>query len=317
VIEADAAAGAVFRFAHLSDPHLSDLSQVRLHQLASKRLLGYLSWRRRRRSEHRPEVLQRLLADMRSQSPDHVLVTGDLTHISLPHEFKQVRAWLQGIGDAAYVTVVPGNHDQYVPIRWSQSVGLWNDYMVSDGEYPGVGEALRFPTVRVRGPVVFIGLNTAVYAAPLFATGSLGTEQLQRLRTLLREMHGRDLLRILILHHPPVPGTEKWRKRLVDAAQLRTTLEEFPVDAVLHGHSHRPMRSEIAVRDRTIPVFGIASASAAGMHSIHRSEYNLFEVSRQARCWTVRVVARRMQADRNSYRGEQLALLRVDRPPRD
>ena len=48
------------RFAQLSDPHLSTLEGVRAKDLFNKRALGYLSWRRKRRFEHRPEVLQAL-----------------------------------------------------------------------------------------------------------------------------------------------------------------------------------------------------------------------------------------------------------------
>ena len=45
-------------FAQISDPHLSSLEGVRPGDLLNKRALGYLSWRRKRRFEHRPEVLQ-------------------------------------------------------------------------------------------------------------------------------------------------------------------------------------------------------------------------------------------------------------------
>ena len=38
----------VFRIAHLSDPHLGPLPTVRLKDLASKRLTGYLNYRRNR-----------------------------------------------------------------------------------------------------------------------------------------------------------------------------------------------------------------------------------------------------------------------------
>ena len=48
-------------FAQLSDPHLSSLSEVRPRDLLNKRALSYLSWRQKRRFEHRPEVLAALL----------------------------------------------------------------------------------------------------------------------------------------------------------------------------------------------------------------------------------------------------------------
>ena len=77
------------RFAHLSDPHLSSLEGVRASQLINKRALGYLSWKRRRRFEHRREVLDALQNDLDMASLDQLLVTGDLTHVGLPQEFEE------------------------------------------------------------------------------------------------------------------------------------------------------------------------------------------------------------------------------------
>ena len=71
-------------FAQLSDPHLTSLQRVRWRQLMNKRVLGYLSWHRKRRAEHRGEVLDALLCDLRQTQPEHIVITGDLTHIGLP-----------------------------------------------------------------------------------------------------------------------------------------------------------------------------------------------------------------------------------------
>ena len=75
-----------FTLAHLSDPHLTSLAAVRLRQIANKRILGYLSWRQRRRFVHRTDVLDAVVDDLKRQQPDHIAVTGDLTHIGLPAE---------------------------------------------------------------------------------------------------------------------------------------------------------------------------------------------------------------------------------------
>ena len=87
-------------FAQLSDPHLSSLKGVRGRDLFSKRGLGYLSWRRKRRFEHRTEVLEALQRDLELSELDQLLVTGDLTHIGLPQEFEQARQWLQELGNS-------------------------------------------------------------------------------------------------------------------------------------------------------------------------------------------------------------------------
>ena len=49
--------GTSFVLAHLSDPHLSSLTGVRLTSLLNKRLLGYLSWHHHRRRIHCPHIV--------------------------------------------------------------------------------------------------------------------------------------------------------------------------------------------------------------------------------------------------------------------
>lgn len=304
---------APFRFAQLSDPHLSDPSGARLRQLAGKRLLGYLSWRRRRRHEHRTDMLAQLGADLHALAPDHTVVTGDLTHISLPQEFVQARAWLQTLGPADRVTVVPGNHDCYVRTRWSESLGHWEDYMRGDPGGADLPPETPFPLLRVRGPVAFIGLSTAVPSAPLMATGRIGATQLARLEALLEALEGQALLRVLLLHHPPVPGEEKWRKRLVDAPQLCALLARRRVDMVLHGHRHRALHSVIRIPGSDIPVFGIPSASAMGIHSDYPSEYNEYTVEQAPGGWQVEARARSWDTVQRGYRRETLANFTVAR----
>lgn len=291
-----------FRFAQLSDPHLSDLASVRWRQLASKRLLGYLSWRRRRRHEHRIEMLDALRSDLRAVAPDHTVVTGDLTHIALPSEFREARDWLRSIGTPDRVTVVPGNHDCYVATPWVGSLGLWSEYMRSDDAHADIDPEVLFPSLRVRGPVAFIGLSSAVPSWPLLAIGRLGSAQLDRLRTILDSLRNSGLLRVLLLHHPPVPGEEKWRKRLVDAAKLGQLLGEHRVDMVLHGHRHRAIQSAMRIPGCEVPVFGIPSASAAGKISNYPSEYNLYEVRSGESSWNMEVRARSYDAQNSGFR---------------
>ena len=162
--------GNVLTFAQLSDPHLSSPDGARWRELANKRLLGYLSWRRRRRAEHRGEVLEALRRDLHGTRPGHLVITGDLTQIALPDEFRQARAWLDSLGSPGEVTVVPGNHDAYVPVSWAQGLSQWQPYLMSDDVRHGIrGDSAEtvFPSLRVRGPVAFIGLSSARPSAPL------------------------------------------------------------------------------------------------------------------------------------------------------
>jgi 3',5'-cyclic AMP phosphodiesterase CpdA len=91
--------------AHLSDPHLNPLPRLRATDLMGKRATGYVNWLRSRRFVHDMELLDRIVADMLAQQPDHVACTGDVTHIGLPGEFPTA---IRFLGAAIPAAPVPG-----------------------------------------------------------------------------------------------------------------------------------------------------------------------------------------------------------------
>ena len=285
-------------FAQLSDPHLSSLDNARMGDLLNKRALGYLSWRRKRRFEHRREVLDALQRDIALEEIDQLLVTGDLTHIGLPVEFEQARDWLQQLGEPARIALVPGNHDACVAAPWGDTFALWQDYMASDHDSD---LDAGFPSLRVRGSIAFIGLSTACPKPPLMATGSLGQEQLGRLPSLLRSTADEGLFRVVYLHHCPVAGQEKWRKRLTDAPAIQALLEQYGAELVLHGHGHRAHYSELHTRHGIAPVVAVPSASALGLHGADVAHYNRYQVQRTEGGWEVGINSRRYRAETGEY----------------
>lgn len=275
-------------FAQLSDPHLSTLIDVRARDLLNKRALGYLSWRRRRRFEHRREVLDALGRDLDMDALALLLVTGDLTHIGLPSEFRQGRAWLEALGSPAQVALVPGNHDACVRAPHADTFALWEDYMASDAAAPAT-----FPSLRERGDIAFIGLSTACPTPPLMASGTAGEAQLARLPDLLDEARARGRFRVVYLHHCPLPGQEKWRKRLTDAPRVAEILAAHGAELVLHGHGHRAHRHTLATRDGAAHVIAVPSASALGLHGADVASYNRYAVTRIGDGWRLRISTRR------------------------
>lgn len=285
-----------FTLAHLSDPHLSSLNGVEARDLSSKRLLGYLSWRIRRRAEHRIEVIEALLRDLRETAPDHIVITGDLTHLGLPSEFREAERWLRSLRPPSEVTVIPGNHDAYASDAWDRTFALWTPYMVSDsargdpgpeGGFPSV-----FPSLRVRGDAALIGVSTARPSAPFLAVGSVGKAQLRKLERLLEETAGRRLFRIVLVHHPPAPGTVPWRKRLTDGEELRAILARQGAELVLHGHAHRPTLSRLRTPAGWTPAIGAPSASSCSRTSKRPGGYNLYRLVRREGGWDLRTTAR-------------------------
>lgn len=271
-----------FRLAHLSDPHLPPpAGALRWSDLASKRLLSAIAWRRKGR-EHQPAVLAALVADLRAYAPDHIALTGDLTNFASPAEFAAARAWLQTLGDPADVTLSPGNHDALVSRNTPRGFEPWREWL---GDSPETD----FPRLRLRDGLALINLCSATPTAPWLATGHLGEGQLARLESILAGLAGRDVFRVLTLHHPPTDGVVSGRKSLDDAGQLRAVLKTHGVDLILHGHAHEAEVSAIGGPRGAIPVLGVPSASAAGERGHPPARWHGIEVDAAGQA---RIVAR-------------------------
>ena len=282
--------------AHLSDPHLTSFDMPPWKELFNKRALGYWAWRRKRRHVHRAEVLATLVDDLRGAAPDHIAVTGDLTHLGTPAECRQALTWLQALGAPHDVSVVPGNHDAYAPAPWAGTVGLWRDYMhdemretMGDATAPSDAPLVpRFPFVRYRGPVALIGVSTAIPTHWPLATGALGDAQLVRLERCLHRAGREGRFRILLIHHPLQRNAVNWRKRLTDAPALRRVLARAGVELVLHGHAHCRMDACLPTQHGQAAVFGAPSASLLPNDDVTKAAGStLFRIARQVDRWTL------------------------------
>jgi 3',5'-cyclic AMP phosphodiesterase CpdA len=294
----------MFVLAHLSDLHLA--SQPRLAQLVGKRGLGFINWQRKRKYIHRPEVLEAITRDLKASRFDHIAVTGDLVNLSLPTEYARARAWLQTLGNAHDVTVVPGNHDVYVRAAEQLPAEFWGDYMRGD-DGPD-----RFPFVRRRGNVALIALSTGLPTGPFMATGRLGARQLSRFADALEQTQG--LFRIVLIHHPPMSPLRRHLRRLVDGPQLRRVLAAKGAELLLHGHDHRRAVVWLDGARGKIPAVGVPSASARARHGEEdEAGYNIFRIEDATgngalKTWHCEMIARRRDADGNVGDAERRTL---------
>ncbi|MEQ8264431.1 metallophosphoesterase [Pseudohaliea sp.] len=294
-------------FVHLSDLHLTSLAGVSPRELFSKRFLGYLSWRRRRRLEHRRERLNALVADFADDSAPDIVITGDLTHIGLEREFQAAAGWLAALAPPSRVALVPGNHDATVPASLDYQARYWADYLAGD-DGPG------YPTLRVRGDIAFIGLDSAVATAPGLASGRVDGAQLARLPALLAACRARGLFRVVYLHHCPLAGVDSRRKHLVNHAAVAGTLAAGGAELVLHGHGHRDQRHELETVDGVAPVIAAPSASAEGRGDRPAAAYHRFLVTREEPGWALAVLTRgfaRGEGEVTTLREETITLPRA------
>jgi len=279
-----------FTLAHFSDVHLPLNSGFTWQYWTAKRVLGYFNWQRRRRYIHLSEVADRLIADAHALRADHIAITGDLVNLGLPAEYEAALSWLNGVGSPDKVTVVPGNHDIYSKLHDDRGVARWAAYM------GGEEETLAFPFVRRVGPLALIGLNSAV-ETPLFnATGLLGAPQLDIAGEQLAELDEEGLIRVVLIHHPPLASLATPRRGLGDAAHFAHLLERQGAELVIYGHNHRTAVDWLPSRGNPVPLVAAGSASVGTIHGDEPlARYNLFTFFRNADSLRIRHVVRGLE----------------------
>ena len=264
-----------FTLAHFSDPHIGPLPQPTLGELLSKRITGYLNYRRNRKATMTSGSLDLLLADMKSHNPDHVALTGDVVNIALEREFTQAVDWLKTVGPADQVSLILGNHDAYVPSALAMAEKYWQPYLVGDDV---VTDHVEFPYVRQRGQVKIIALSTGVPTAPFMATGRLGHEQILKAEALLKATLEEDCFRVVLIHHPPFVEKGRWYKRLTDYEAFNAMIKRVGAELILHGHTHRRNVMYLDGPTAKVPVVGVPSA-ASGLEGKHEpGRYNLYTI---------------------------------------
>jgi len=182
---------------------------------------------------HHDEALAgNLAADLASQAPSLVVVSGDFTQVGSESEFRAARAFLDTI--EAPVFAVPGNHD--VP-----AMNLMRRFLDPYGLYRRYIDAELEPFVETGG-VAIAGVKTSrrLRAGLNWAHGAINRRQLRTLEQRFANA-APDALRIVVAHHPlmqPEAVAEK-PMRLVKRADLALrTFADLGVRLVLSGHFH-------------------------------------------------------------------------------
>jgi 3',5'-cyclic AMP phosphodiesterase CpdA len=275
-----------FHVAHFSDLHVLGADEVPFHRYLNKRITGYVNLKYRRKSVHKKQVVQALARELRDRRLDHAVITGDLTNLALEGEFEAVRELLEE--DLAlspeHVSIVPGNHDLYTSgsARAKRFARYFEEYLGSD--LPGVSTdhpAGPFPYVRLRGPVAFIGVATAVPRPPLFASGAVGRPQLDAIERILAHPEVRSRLPVILQHHPvfnPRSPLRSLMNGLWDARDLRAVLATARHAVVLHGHLHERVHLQKNEGGRRLDSIGATSASLLHEHHHRMAGFNWYEL---------------------------------------
>ncbi len=245
----------------------------RLRHLNVKRGLGYLNWQRqRRRAHHRDGARSRHRRYAGAQARSYRRHRRSHQSRAARSSTRRPPRGCTRSGTPEHVTVVPGNHDIYSALRGDPGVERWADYMRADafGAKFAARPPAQFPFVRRVGPS-----RSSVSTRPSRRRRSLPQARSARRRSmrsdkLLPQLEAEGLMRVVLIHHPPLPGQAPPRRALRDAAALSARPRARGAELVLHGHNHRDMHTDFARLAETgggsIPVIGVASGSIGRVH---------------------------------------------------
>ncbi len=268
--------------AHISDIHLAPLPELRLRDLANKRITGYLNWKLKRKDLMSSEASQLLVEHLATQRPDMTAITGDLVNLGLPAETAAVKLWLKRLAPPEWLCLVPGNHDAYVPGALAAMQKVYGPY--------ASGETLDhnpYPFVRRVGQVAIIGCSSAIATPPFIAAGYFDRPQAGRLARCLQILGKTGFYRIILIHHPPnVEFKRPWRNSLFGARLFRKIIAENGAEMVLHGHTHASSVHLIKGPDKNVPVIGVAAAASAPGSAMPPARYNLFQIGKLSNGWS-------------------------------
>ena len=194
------------------------------------KLLSSLQYRERR------ELRQLLLASLREERPDVILVTGDLTTVASEEEFYEAKNFLDSMVKLEcnpIVLVIPGNHDVEDAAKGEKHARLDTYATVFSDYLPRSVVPLKADF----GDVVVFGINSNTVGRGLGTDGRVGTKTMEFLK---KELVGdKNKSKIIGVHHHLVRyGREVRVPPLENANEFLKTAQEGGVELICHGHKH-------------------------------------------------------------------------------
>lgn len=282
----------MFSLAHISDLHIGPLPEISKRELMSKRITGYINWKRNRSDKTNQNTLSKLVEYHHSLEVDHTAITGDLINLGLPKEIDNAKQWLENFSSPVNATVVCGNHDAYVRGALKQALKSWQPFVAGDDAKPILGNE-NFPSLRRRKELSIISCNSAIATAPFLASGKFTKKQSERLAGILKQETGR--YRVVLIHHPPFPNATHIHKRMQGVDNFTKAISQSGCELVLHGHTHLKTINHIKGAEKNVPVICVPAAYQWTGHHKPAATINLFKISGTAGDWSTKLERHSLQ----------------------
>ncbi len=226
------------RVGQMTDIHVPDFSDLRAVDFLGKRASGWVNFTRKRAQEYDQNIVRAGVARFVQERPDLVVISGDLTNLALPSEFRASLKLLEPLKEAGIRTVVfPGNHDYYVPAaangQFEELCSEWQDADARADEF--------YPFVCRAGDVAVLCFNSAIPTPPMLAYGIVDDAQIARGKELAAAETAAGRTVVFALHHHPTRAPHKkreWPRGLRNAQAFRAAAAQCGAVLVMHGHNH-------------------------------------------------------------------------------
>ena len=174
-------------------------------------------------------VMQALVQLVRTQAPDVLILSGDITQRARRRQFKAAAAYIDTLGIAARV-IVPGNHD--VPL-FNVIARMFSPY----GNFRrAFGNELEPELETAELLVLSVNSTRPKYRKD----GAVDTAQIDRVAARLHAASPRQL-RLVVMHHPvcAITGSDTSNLAKNHDAAIRCW-SDAGADLILGGHIHLP-----------------------------------------------------------------------------
>ncbi|MDP7621386.1 MAG: metallophosphoesterase [SAR324 cluster bacterium] len=218
---------------HISDLHFHSYPQ-KFSEFNAKRILGATNLLIRRAREFPLKRAKLLVEIIQKMEWDHLVISGDITQLSLEKEFSLAREILDPLLiKSERVTVIPGNHDRY--INQHDGTDLFTKYF---GEFFGKNE---IHVSEINQKWILVGWDSAHPNDLRTAAGTVKNITIQATEKLLQNFP--DQTNFIVVNHYPLTFPEDWKfdrsHELYNLVPVRNWILQNPqIRLYLHGHIH-------------------------------------------------------------------------------